>query len=324
LHEVSNKTNPDVTVHLGNSPFSDGAIPDGQELLVYESSYRNEAGDPVLRMWQIPPGGHRHLVYCDGTEFWLNSTGESIWACWPETLSLENTLSYLLGPVLGLLLRVRGIVCLHASAVNLQDSCIAFAGAEGAGKSTIAAAFVQRGHAAISDDIVALDERKTGYRIVPAYPHLSLWPDSMKALYGPGASLPCFAPNWEKRRLALASDEKQFENRPLPLAAIYLLRDRSAEPAPFVETVSDQEALLALVVNSYATNILDGKMRAQEFESLGRLVLTVPVRQITPHQDPALIGKLYQVIRNDFETLTSLRPRAGKSLSLSYPSDKIL
>lgn len=290
---------PDVKLHLGISPCTNRTIPQGNEELAYESSYLNETGEAVLRIWRIVPGRHLRLSYCDGTQFWVDREGANLWALWPDTSSLENTASYLLGPVFGVLLRLRGMICLHASAVTFKDCSVAFVGSEGAGKSTTAAAFVRRGHPAISDDIVALVERG-GFRIMPAYPHLSLWPDSVNFLYGSPDVLPCISPDLQKRRLALGN---RFEERSLPLGAIYILGDRRADCAPFVETISDREAMIGLVVNSYATNILDRPMRAQEFNVFGRLLPTVPLRRATPHRDPSRIEELCEVILEDFELL---------------------
>jgi len=289
-----------VKLHLGLSPCSEGTTPPGNEELAYESPYRNEAGEAVLRIWRIAPGTHLRLSYCDGTQFWVDREGVNLWALWPDTSSLENTASYMLGPVFGVLLRLRGMTCLHASAVTVKDYSIAFVGSEGAGKSTTAAAFVRRGHPAISDDIVALVDRGD-FQVVPAYPHLALWPDSVTLLYGSPDVLPRISPDWQKRRLALGNPVNRFEERSLPLGAIYILGDRRADRAPFVETISDREALIELVVHSYATNTLDHAMRAREFNVFGRLISSVPLRRVIPHQDPARIEELYHVILEDFE-----------------------
>ena len=126
-----------------------------------------------------------HLAYSDGTQFWLDRKGAAIWAAWSERSSLENAISYLLGPVLGLLLRLRGIVCLHASAVAFDDHCVAFVGSAGAGKSTTAAAFAKLGCGIVSDDIVGLVERDGIFYVLPAYPHLCLWPESVTCFTAP-------------------------------------------------------------------------------------------------------------------------------------------
>ncbi|GAC1671227.1 MAG: HPr kinase/phosphatase C-terminal domain-containing protein [Candidatus Acidiferrum sp.] len=269
----------------------------------YESPYTDEKGEPILRIWRIGPGKYLRLAYCDGTQFWVDTAGTTLWATWPDSSSLENAASYLLGPVFGILLRLRGTICLHASAVSIQDRSIAFIGPPGAGKSTTAAAFVRLGHAAISDDIVALVEAGDEFSALPAYPHIALCPDAADLLFGSSEALPLISPDWEKRRLALGSAGTRFEERTLPLAAIYELGDRRASPAPFVETVPEPQALMALVVNSFATNFLDREMRAHEFKVLGRLISRVPVRRVIPHQDPARIDELCRVIREDFETL---------------------
>src|SRR5258708_3332580 len=105
--------------------------------------------------------------------------------------------------ILGVLVRLRGVTCLDASAVAIEDRWVAFVGPEAAGKSTTAAAFARQGYGVLSDDIVALVERDGAFHVMPAYPHLCLWPDSVKMLYGSSEMLPRFSPEWEKRRLAL-------------------------------------------------------------------------------------------------------------------------
>lgn len=62
----------------------------------------------------------------------------------------------LLGPILALVLHQRGYLVLHASAVELNSTAVAFIGDKGAGKSTTAAAFNAEGYALFSDDVVAV------------------------------------------------------------------------------------------------------------------------------------------------------------------------
>jgi hypothetical protein len=290
---------PDVEIQLGISPYSSGEIPPGPEEIEYVSSYLDPSGNPALRIWQIAGGEFLRLEYYDGVQFWLDRNGKSVWAYWPEKSSLEDAASYLLGPVLGLLLRYRGVTCLHASAVAIAHCAVAFVGAEGAGKSTTAAAFACEGYAVLSDDVVALAETDGVFRVLPAYPHVSLWPESVKLLYGSSDALPRFTLNWEKRCLGLEKEGLRFEERTLPLRAIYILGDRTTEPAPYVEEISAQTALMALVANTFATNILDPEMRAKEFEFLGRLISNVEVRRIFPHEDATHLRKLCHLVAED-------------------------
>jgi hypothetical protein len=293
---------PEVQLHLGVFPdlHSNAALT--PDKFTYVSSYTDENGEPALRVSEAADGSLLHLAYSDGNRFWLDRTGTAIWAVWSERSSLENAVSYLLGPVLGLVLRLRGVVCLHASAVAFDDSCVAFVGSAGAGKSTTAAAFAQQGYGIVSDDIVGLVERDRTFYVLPAYPHLCLWPESVRMLYGSPDALPQLVRDWEKRQLALGENGTRFEQRTLPLRAIYILGARLRDAAPSVKSIQDREVLLSLVANTYATNLIDRTMRGEEFDLLSRLVSSVPVRTVHPSDDPGRMRDLCRLIQSDFET----------------------
>jgi hypothetical protein len=284
---------PDIDVHLRSSPFGNNQESSQIDQLIYTSVYKDASGGPALRVWQIGESKYIRLDYYDGVQFWLDRAGKNVWAVWPDTSTLENVSTYLVGPVLGLLLRFRGVVCLHASAVALGDRAVVFLGPEGAGKSTTAAALAQRGHAVIADDVVGLIEQDGHFSVLPAYPHLSLWPDSVTMLYGPDTDLPTLSPDWGKQLLSLAANRLKFEQRNLPLGAIFILGERSSDSrAPFVETTPHKEGLLSMVMNSFATNLLDQEMRAHEFSFLGRVLSEVPIWHLTPSADAARIPLL--------------------------------
>jgi hypothetical protein len=163
----------------------------------------------------------------------------------------------------------------------------------------------RHGHAVISDDVVALVESGGSFYVMPAYPHLCLWQDSVELLYGSPEALPRFSTGWEKRRLALGDRGTRFENRSLPLGAIYLLGDRRRDQTPFVEGVRPQAGLLSLVAETFANKVLDREMRAREFAVLGQLVTTVPIRRIHPHNDASRLEELCALIQKDFASLHS-------------------
>ncbi|PYT63439.1 MAG: hypothetical protein DMG35_04050 [Acidobacteria bacterium] len=294
----------DVEIHLGVSQDAERERSYESLGILYSSSYTDESGQPAWQIRASANGSLLHLTYCDGMQFWLDRKGMSLTVAWPSTACLEDATSYLLGPVLGILLRLRGVTCLHASAVTLEDHCVVFAGSEGAGKSTTAAAFARQGYAVLSDDIVALVEREGTLHAMPAYPQLCLWPDSVKMLYGSPDALPPLTPDWDKRRLALGNERARFQSRPLPLAAIYILGDRHADSALCIEPVRPRAALLSLVADTYANRILSREMRAREFEVLGRLVTTVPARRIHASMDSNQLDELCRAIREDVQSLS--------------------
>ena len=116
------------------SPHGDAANAPGPEELSYDSPYKDQAGNPALRIWKAARSRYLRLAYFDGTQFWLDRGGTEVWATWPSNLQIEDAATYLLGPVLGILLRLRGVTCLHASAVAFGETAVAFVGSEGAGK----------------------------------------------------------------------------------------------------------------------------------------------------------------------------------------------
>jgi len=202
-------------------------------------------------------------------------------------------------------LRLRNVVCLHASAVAVGDAAIAIVGSPGAGKSTTAAAFVKLGYQVLADDVLALQEHGDRLRALPGYPRVNLWPDAAEALYRDGGLLPRVTPGggindwWDKRYVDLDTT-RQFQSEPLPLAAIYVLSGRGAEgEAPGIEPLSPLHAFMTLVEDTYGNYALDERMRAVEFEVLGLLVRTLPVRRVVAPLGAERLGDLCQAILRD-------------------------
>jgi len=65
------------------------------------------------------------IRYCDResyTYFVINSTGSKVTVYCEESVHLSNVFSYLAGPVIGVVLKLKLEVCLHASVVNINSS----------------------------------------------------------------------------------------------------------------------------------------------------------------------------------------------------------
>lgn len=283
------------------------SFPDTQHgKAVYCSPYKDESGIPVLCVRRLE-NGHFHFEYRDHTGFVINQFGSEIWAQWPDNLTLEDMTTYLFGPILGFVLRLRGVVSLHASGVVIGGWAIAILGAAGAGKSTTAAAFARGGYPVITDDLFVLLDSDPSFHVHPGYPGLRLWPDSVDALWGSPDALPTITPTWDKRYLNLSDNGYEFQTQPVPVVAIYVLGNRSAGPnTPAIENHSDP-ILLTLIANSYSNYLLDTKMRIREFDLLGRLAGAVPIQRAVPHTDPARLPELCQRIVEDVYALTRSR-----------------
>ena len=168
----------------------DGSVldDDGRPLLVIDAADTSTLGR-MLR-----------FSYTDGTVFWLLVDGSKVWTQWPATSSLQNTAIYLSGPVLGLALRLRGLLPLHASSVVVDDRAVLFVGPPQAGKSTTAAAFALSGFRILADDTSVIHQRDDGtFAVFADGFRLRLWPESTEMLFGAVDVLPRLTPDWSKQ-----------------------------------------------------------------------------------------------------------------------------
>jgi hypothetical protein len=90
--------------------------------------------------------------------------------------------------------------------------------------------------------------------------------------------------------------------------------ERASEGFPRIAPAMGKSSLMSLVANTYATNLLDRAMRAEEFAVLDRLVASVPVRMLTAHTSLLQIDDLCSLIYSD-----SLLSKLAENLSLTSP-----
>lgn len=297
LLEAPGATPADVQVWLQELPPELARLLAAPGTLRYLSPEKAYSGDHVLQVWNVD-GGFR-FRYADGTEFAVGPGAHQVGARWPGSATLEDAATYLLGPVLGFVLRLRGFVCLHASAVVVGESAIVLMGPPGAGKSTAAAALALQGLPVLADDVVALEPHAASFRVHPGYPRLNLWPDSVQALFGGHDRLPLITRGWEKRFLPLGSDRERFQDVPAALRVIYLLAEAGDAVRFAIEPVGARAALMAIVANTYANYLLDGPMRSAEFRAAGDVAARVPLRRLRVPRDLAALRRLPALIVDD-------------------------
>jgi hypothetical protein len=193
--------------------------------------------------------------------------GRNVVIC-PETDNTQLVRQPLLGIVLATVLHQRRLLPLHASALNLAGGAVAFLGEKGAGKSTVAAAFLAAGYPVMADDVLAIDVSMPQCPLAaPAFPQLKLWPDTAIAVGVRPADLPRLSAQHEKRLCAIPAN---FWSRPVPLQQFYVLeRGETLRCTP----LRPSEAVAALIAHSYVARIIpqlfEGK---QAIEHLVRCV----------------------------------------------------
>lgn len=283
----------DLRLHLDRPPSWDGE----PASVLHISATLDDAGEPLVTVSRSPHGFH--FRYADRTRVWIAASGTDVWCTWPPTASLEDTCTYLSGPILGLVLRLRGALALHASAVQIGAGAVGFAGAHGAGKSTLAAALADAGCALVTDDVLHVRAEGTSWMAEPFTSMLKLWPDGARLALGSAVDLPLIAEGWDKRAL-LPGGRVAAAAAPLPLIGFACFGDRTARPS--INPLTPGTALVHLAANSSAAHLLDAEARAAEFRMLSSLVRTVPCVTLTPPLDrsrfPAFVAKVLSWARD--------------------------
>lgn len=92
----------------------------------------------------------------------------------------RNVRLYLLGSAFGALLHQRGLLPLHANAVEIDGRAVAFMAESGGGKSTLAAWFHDRGYRVIADDVCVIHFDEGRPHAAPGLPRLRLWLEALE------------------------------------------------------------------------------------------------------------------------------------------------
>ncbi|MGA2163110.1 MAG: hypothetical protein ABSH36_01420, partial [Solirubrobacteraceae bacterium] len=180
------------------------------------------------------PGVGRILVAPDGGEL----------LCDPEPGSAQWT-TLIPAQALPLAATLRGLEVLHASGVVVGGRALLFAGAPGAGKSSLAAALLCRGAQLLSDDTVALELRDGALLAHPGAALLHLQPAEHSRLSAPQLAVlgaPAAFPHKPRFHPRVSAS-------PAPFGGLFLLeRATHGPPIEHVEAV-DPWALLASTFN---------------------------------------------------------------------------
>ncbi|HZQ07905.1 MAG TPA: hypothetical protein VFD70_15075 [Anaerolineae bacterium] len=201
----------------------------------------------------------------------------------------------ILGPALAMLLHQRGLLVLHASAVESQGRAIAFLGGSGWGKSTLAAALYTHGLELLADDLVPIAFGRDGVpRTFPGFPQLKLYPDAARAAQVNPDTLPRLLPHSDKRAHRLHT---HFANPAIPIGCLYIL-DEGDELA--IAPLTPAEALIELVRHSFLARLLqDTHTAVPHLEQCTRLIARVPIRRVRRVYELDALDALVERIQAD-------------------------
>lgn len=198
--------------------------------------------------WSQIRGNHFQLNI-EETARYRAIAGEKIIIQPLDNTDLINVRLYLLGTVFGAILHQRNIVPLHASAILVNGTAIAFTGDSGSGKSTMAAYWHNRGYKIISDDMIALLPDSTGEIMVyGGSPRIKLWGDTIESLNIDKKNLMPDHVRMDKYHLMI-HDNYQVE--PVPLNSLFLLDKANSSTPEGIEKLEGSDAIITLLHNTY-------------------------------------------------------------------------
>lgn len=237
---TSSRDDPDVEVRLGRTPE---ALPNAERRL--------EAWEASATGFLLRGNGVARYLVTDGRTIVVEPAGGA------NPALVE---AFLAGSVMAALLQQRGVVTLHASAVQTHDGAVLFAGPSGSGKSTLLAALVARGYPMLADDVVGvvLDEHDRPIAL-RAYPRCRLWTPSLRRL------------GWcagEATGEVIDGDAKQmvkvdrFGDARSPLHAVFVLQPQD-HPGIEIERLTSGAAFEVLVRETHRRQFLCGSERLQ-------------------------------------------------------------
>jgi hypothetical protein len=271
---------PDVTIIYGKVPEAlEAPLAEGQW-------YQSAAGLLLLNIPDIA----KYLVK-NGKEIIIDRA--------PQANDNDVRL-FLLGSVMGALMHQRGLLPLHGSAIRLADGTAAiFMGQSGVGKSTLAAAFRQRGYVVAADDVSLIFSRADGSPLLqPAYPELKLWAEAAAKIGEDADVLPRARTLLEKYSLCF---HDHFDATPLPVRLLYILETNEDERFE-VTRLQGMEKLEGLLHNTYRLLFIDDidqrRLHFQLCVSLGSKIIMSRVQR--PRQTFRL-NELVELLERDFD-----------------------
>lgn len=189
-------------------------------------------------------------------------------------VSQRNLRLYLLGSAFAAILHQRGLLPLHANAVVVEGCAVGFMGHPGAGKSTLAAWFHDRGFDVLADDVCVVTPGPDGRPLAhPGIPRLRLWREALEAGGRDASSYERSFDDMDKYTVPTDLDRALPA---VPLSHLYLLE--KADDAPSVTRLEGSAAVEAMIANTYrGAYVRPMGLTRRHLLACAELARTVPV-----------------------------------------------
>lgn len=229
----------------------------------------------------------------DNVGNFFSHKGETIIIEKHRSATNKDIRALLLTTVLGVVLNQRKLFPVHASSVLIKDSAILISGSSGVGKSTLASYFAKEGYPVITDDISAIKIVDELPYIIPSFPSLKLWPDSIKKLSFEEKKMSYIRKDIAKKRLI---QESYFCSVQKLIKYIFVIKPINEKKIVFKE-ISGVEKFNYLKANMYRLKLIEGEEnKLFLFNHISNLAKNVKLFEINRPKYPFTIYPIKKLI----------------------------
>ena len=229
--------------------------------------------------------------------FVIDPQKEKLWILHNKNEPEIDLDSYFTGTLMGCVLRLKGIMCLHSSAVNINGEAVLLVGQKRSGKSTTAAAFAKLGYKVLCDDIAAISFKNNILYVETGYSKVRLRPASAQALHP--EDLNTMHDVFSVRKSRYANIAETFQHEALPLGAIYFLGGEPGYDAPPVIEPVANDVLYLLHANTFANYVVTPGMRMDELKMLAAIASQASIKHLKYGHDVKVVNLQCEAVIND-------------------------
>ncbi|WP_461637516.1 hypothetical protein [Labilibaculum euxinus] len=273
-------------------------VKDEAQVFVKKGRVPKNLGDSCVRGARYEITKDQYLLHVDNIARYYCLEGREIIVAPEPDANEEEVLLFLWGSAIAAILHQRGLVPIHASAIEHNGKAILFSGNSGAGKSTTVMNFHLKGYPLLADDIAVITWSEEGVPLVQSgLPQSKLWADALNGLGSCNKDLERVRPGLNKY---LVEIENGFVKEALPLDRIYYINTGN-EPKYKIEVILGFEKFNALKKNIFRPGIFNEiGTQLENFKKCEPIVQKVLMKSLTRPLNYLKPNELVNLLEEDF------------------------
>jgi len=225
--------------------------------------------------------------------FILQEKKNKLTIVYPPKMPESDLDSFFVGAILGVVLRLKGVLCLHSSVINIEGKAILIMGKKRSGKSTTAAYFAKIGYEIIADDLATISIKNEDFCVEYGYSKIRLRSKSYDFFYGDCETKSSLV--YTDRDTRYIDVEKKSKNESLPIAGIFHIKQLE-NSQPMIKEYNQIEKIIYLNSNTFGNYVIQPNLRKKEFELLNQISKVVPVFELAISDNLLFLPKQIEII----------------------------